>query len=174
MWLEKSEKNSITTDDKFHVQVSARFKPKGLSLNESDANEECANKKFVLPLHQRLALIQMDRKLSSKKEAFKILVEKGEWNTQSHDEAAEKSVTSGDEIEVKNVHLTGGVKHIDVEGKRAVLVDKIKGLREFKFDNIHSDECSQQSCYESSAMPLIGEFLNGVNGTNIVYGQTGR
>lgn len=146
-----------------------------MSLNcESKVNEEGTRKKFVLPLHQRLALIQMDRKLASKKEAFKVLVEKGEWNTDNNDETREDDVSSNNEVNVGIVPLTGGVKHIDLKRNRAVLVDKIKGLREFKFDNILSDQCSQQSCYESGTMSLIGEFLNGISGTSIVYGQTGR
>ena len=179
LWQKELYKNSsnATTGEKFHMHVSARFKPKGLGQHsKQEAKEESGNKKFVLPLHQRLALIQMDRKLSSKKEAFKILVERGEWNGPCDDTSTteNRAISSQDEMEPKNVSLTGGVKLIDVKGKRAVLVDKTKGLREFKFDNIYSDDCSQQTCYESSTMPLIGEFLNGANATSIVYGQTGR
>ena len=164
--------------DQFHIQVSARFKPR----NIFNPNSNVTNKKIVLPLHQRLALIQMSNGLKSKKEAFEILVQQGSW----FGDAVKGSINLDDDIDErddidldngitkgKTQSIRGGVHLIDPHKNCVVLVDKIKGLRKFVFDNVFEDNKSQEYVYQKTVMPLITEFINGFNVSCIVYGQTG-
>ena len=70
-------------------------------------------------------------------------------------------------------HLVSGVHEIDPMNDRVVMVDPTKGLREFEFDAVVSPKVSQSTVYDSSARPLIADFINGFNATILVYGQTG-
>mmetsp|Transcript_7061 Transcript_7061/g.8938 ORF Transcript_7061/g.8938 Transcript_7061/m.8938 type:complete len:218 (-) Transcript_7061:1980-2633(-) len=93
LWFKQSTSSSSSSipsnnkkndDEPFYIQVSARFKPKSSDLNTTTSNtsntsSNTHHKKIELPLHQRLALIQMNRGLQSKKEAFKVLVNQGSW-----------------------------------------------------------------------------------------------
>mmetsp|Transcript_9644 Transcript_9644/g.13990 ORF Transcript_9644/g.13990 Transcript_9644/m.13990 type:complete len:613 (+) Transcript_9644:252-2090(+) len=168
------EKTSSVSTHKFNIQVSARFKPKGLasSMKQNGYNN---NKKFKLPLHQRLALIRLDNKVSSNKEALKILSDQGDWfrdkwagmGEEKKDDSPEKS---------KNASppgISGGVHFIDTESNCVILVDPTKGLREFQFDHVMDGSKSQEYTYDSSTMPLVVDFFNGFNATCLVYGQTG-
>ncbi len=174
------KKNEYNDEEKkggfFNIQVSARFKPR--NTNPYDENE-----KISLPLYQRLALIQTARNLKTKKEAFKALVEQGEWSTGDEvmkNDTDRKEEDRDEEDEEKKVEeqvkptLRGGVHLIDPKDNFAVLIDPTKGLRKFDFDNVFHEDCSQFSVYEKTTMPLIWEYMNGFNVSCIVYGQTGR
>jgi hypothetical protein len=63
---------------KFQLTVSARFKPKGMDQAAS-TNTNQHQQKISLPLHQRLALIRMNRNITSQREAFKVLMHQGGW-----------------------------------------------------------------------------------------------
>ncbi|XP_038975295.1 kinesin-like protein KIN-1 isoform X2 [Phoenix dactylifera] len=43
----------------------------------------------------------------------------------------------------------------------------------FCFDKVFYPDCGQADVYEFLAMPIIGDAMNGINGTIITYGQTG-
>lgn len=205
--IDSSDKNKISNDNdddtQFHLQVSARFRPK----NENDTGNinPAHQKKITLPLYQRLALIQMNGGLECKKEAFKVLTQQGGWFGQemkerlnNEDQVDEKrdDVAAGqgedtnndfnvndntddntkDEKKEESVEvptLRGGVHSIDTRNNSAILVDPTKGLRRFEFDNVVDEYSSQESVYKGTAMRLIGEFINGFNVSCIVYGQTG-
>ncbi len=205
LWQSPSEKNDNDDADdnddnnnkntQFNVQVSARFKPR--NTNPMNNNRNNNEKKISLPLYQRLALIQMNRNLKTKKEAFKALFEQGEWSNgeieMRHDENNEEKKydnarddsksPDNDDANVESSasasasykpSLRGGVHLIDPKDNFAVLIDPIKGLRKFDFDNVFHEECSQDLVYEKTTMPLIWQYLNGFNASCIVYGQTGR
>mmetsp|Transcript_24792 Transcript_24792/g.38334 ORF Transcript_24792/g.38334 Transcript_24792/m.38334 type:complete len:111 (+) Transcript_24792:1897-2229(+) len=63
---------------------------------------------------------------------------------------------------------------VDTEAHRVVVVDPMKGIREFDFDNVFDDSATQEQVYESSTRRLVCDFINGFNGTCFVYGQTGK
>lgn len=167
-----------TEEESFNIQVSARFKPRS---NNADDDDEMiyGGKKAVLPLHQRLSLIKMNRGLDSNKDAFEVLKNQGGWfgEEMQHRLPKDDDRDQGemaDSISPPSISLTGGVQLIDDENNSVILVDRIKGVRGFRFDNVIKDSASQGYVYETSTMQLITEFLNGYNATCIVYGQTGR
>mmetsp|Transcript_12698 Transcript_12698/g.17497 ORF Transcript_12698/g.17497 Transcript_12698/m.17497 type:complete len:616 (-) Transcript_12698:187-2034(-) len=171
--------SSVPTAHKFNINVSARFKPKGLSrgAEHTKGNYE---KKLNLPLHQRLALIRLDKKVSSNKEALKILGNQGGWFREKWAEIEEEKkdqdespLDSPEKSKNSSPGISGGVHFIDTENNCVILVDPTKGLREFQFDNIMDGSKSQEYAYDSSTMPLVIDFFNGFNATCLVYGQTG-
>jgi len=163
-------------EESFNIQVSARFKPR--SKNADDNIEMVVGgKKAVLPLHQRLALIRMNRKLDSNKEAFEVLKDQGGWFGEEMQDRVptddDRDQGEMDERVSPSLSLSGGVQLIDDENDSVILVDRIKGVRGYRFDNVIKESASQESVYEISTIQLVTEFLNGYNATCIVYGQTG-
>lgn len=172
MWRNDNHQseNATSSQRQFQLTVSARFKPKGLDLHRSSM------KKISLPLHQRLQLIRMNRNINSQREAFQVLMKQGDWFGGGSKEMEGKEVEESDdtkENENKVPSLLGGVHLIDSKNNAAILVDRTKGLRKFEFDHVFSDTTTQESVYNTTAMPLITEFINGYNATCLVYGQTG-
>lgn len=166
-------------ESSFHIQVSARFKPMNIKSSSSNNNNNNV-KKIVLPLHQRVALIQMNRRLKSKKEAFQVLSQQGDWfagNNKNDDDddddtmEEKKNKNNGDNN--PSHQIRGGVHLIDSERNFAVLVDRTKGLRRFDFDHVIGEQMTQEDVYSKTTMPLISDFMNGYNVSCIVYGQTG-
>jgi len=137
-----------------------------------------AEKKIVLPLHQRLALIRMSQNLKSNREALGILQMQGGWFTSQWEEEKSRDTEKGDKEAVPQKDaglpsLTGGVHSIDNENNRLFVVDPTKGLREFSFDRVLPDLASQDTTYDTCARPLVANFINGFNSTCLAYGQTG-
>jgi hypothetical protein len=179
------------TVHKFQLTVSARFKPKGMDHASTNTNQH--QQKISLPLHQRLALIRMNRNITSQREAFKVLMHQGGWfgamlqKSQAGEENNDNKLLDYDADEnnenneneanyVSNTNspsISGGVHLIDTVSNAAILVDRTKGLRRFEFDRVFCDKSTQESLYHQTTMPLIAEFINGYNATCLVYGQTG-
>jgi len=178
LWGNKIEKSTETKNTKkknvnsFRIQVCARFRPK--QENDNDANEG-KQSNIVLPFHQRVALIQADRKVS-RSEALKDLYDKGGWfgesklNTSTKGE--EHNIHQYDDSRRGSGGLSGGVQWIDTDHSRVFVADPTKGIREFQFDVVE-DGSSQQRIYTTCAAPLVSDFLNGYNTTCLVYGMTG-
>lgn len=168
LWeVEKAEDtNSQTTS----ISVYARFKPP-----VHDGKGARRGRKAVLPLHQRLALIRIDKSLDSNKEALRVLKDQGAWfkdyqwdeieTPECGNEAAQEDDKPWD-------LLTSGIKLIDAENNRVVVLDSSKGLREFEFDGVMTDTVSQKEVYNASTHSLVCDVINGVNATCLVYGQT--
>lgn len=164
-------------EESFNIQVSARFKPRSKN-GDNDVEMEVGGKKAVLPLHQRLALIRMNRKLDSNEKAFQVLKDQGGWFGEEMQDRfpADDDRDQGEMVErasPSSLFLSGGVQLIDDENDSIILVDRIKGVRGFQFDNVIKESASQGSVYERSTIQLVTEFLNGYNATCIAYGQTG-
>jgi hypothetical protein len=168
LWNAQLPSNTYEAEkDQFHISVSARFKPRDIS-----SYIPSSSKRIDLPLHQRLAIIRMNRNITSQKEAFKILTQQGAWNSgfindniePSNDEHVTQHTTSS---------IAGGVHSVDSKMNFAILVDNTKGLRKFEFDHVLPDTCSQENVYKTTTMPLVTDFINGIDVTCIVYGQTG-
>lgn len=166
------------TNDQFKLTVSARFKPRNLIV-ESEENRQCG-KNIALPLHQRLALIRMNRNITCHKEAFQVLMSQGGWfqNQSGNRDTEHKEQdceSEGDRQQSQNLghSVTGGVHVIDTAHNAVILVDRTKGLRRFEFDRVFCDQSTQEMIYKQTVMPLIADFINGYNATCLVYGQTG-
>jgi kinesin family protein 5 len=154
-------------EDQFQISVSARFKPKGISLYTPSSI-----RKIDLPLHQRLAIIRMNRNITSQKEAFQILTQQGAWNCGFNNDAIE-SHNNEYSTRLGSMSITGGVHSVDIQKNYAILVDNMKGLRKFEFDHVLPDTSTQANVYKTTTMPLVADFINGIDVTCIVYGQTG-
>ena len=161
--------NSNTKDDseRFTVSVYARFKPLCLGQNQS-------GRSITLPLHQRLALIRIDKSLKSNKDALGVLKDQGGWFKKRWDEI---EILQDDNVDtpcdVKQPEITSGIKKIDVKSARVVAVDPTKGLQEFQFDGVLSDNVPQKETYNLATRGLVCDLINGVSATCLVYGQTG-
>ena len=179
-------KHKDTEDTK--IVVCARFKPKQEDRVGKE-NNDTLNKttsSITLPLHQRLTLIRISQNLKSSREALQILQNQGGW---FHDKWQQTRPKENDEDETtfmeqrideamtttprSSSSLGGGVHTIDSNSSRVILVDPIKGLREFAFDNVLPDKSTQQNTYEGSAKLLVSDLINGKNATCLAYGQTG-
>jgi len=160
-----------STTQKFKIKVCARFKPK-LIANEKESGA-IGSKSICLPLHQRLAIIRMNKKISSNKDAFKVLEKQGGWFGKEMKERYSESKTNDSRKHHLRSNLGGGVQFIDSDNNSVVLLDRLKGLREFYFDHVMPEKIDQKSMYEISSMGLVSDFINCVNSTVLVYGQTG-
>ena len=181
--------------DRFKINVVARFRPKegaAASLNADEDEKENNNKiqnvadqddgeaqAVTLPLHQRLQLIKMSKRLKTNSEALKVLKNEGGWFGAKWKAIEEKrSVNSSAPIGKATVEKTGAnliasVQSIDPGTGRVVMVAPDVGLREFSFDAALPTSVSQESVYHSTSTRLVMDFLNGFNATIVVYGQTG-
>jgi len=158
MWQKGQQESSKR---KFKIQVSARLKPRN-----HHAVSMMSQRKIILPLHQRLALIRLGHNIRNNADAIEIMKTNGEWfpalNTNNDKENNPRS------LEVK-----GGVQVIDSENDQVFFLHATKGLMPFHFDHVLQDDCSQQEMYDASTVMLVSDFINGFNATCLVYGQTG-
>lgn len=157
--------NAVKIDtENFNVSVYARFKPRCLEKSS-------LGRSITLPLHQRLALIRIDKGLDSNKDALRVLKERGEW---FKDRWGEIEKTQDENVDtLYDTTMTSGVKKIDAKSSRVVVVDPTKGLQEFQFDGVMNESSSQKNVYDFSTRGLVSDVINGVSATCIVYGQTG-
>jgi len=167
------------TSENYNITVCARIKPNAKYLKQPESD------KVTLPLHQRLALIRLSNNLDTNKDALNVLVEQGDWFGYKWSETNRKRTIDGSSgYEKENIDerhkkdeglhcLREGIHTVDTEAHRVVVVDPMKGIREFDFDNVFDDFASQDQVYESSTRRLVCDFINGFNGTCFVYGQTG-
>ncbi len=180
--------------ESWKINVFARFRP----FNPSEDQENnCAS--VTLPLHQRLQMIKMNRKLGSNRAALQVLAQEGGWfqakwdslrNTNSSADCdksfyADLKGIDGDKLKQlgsgNNAAKTSGRQKIvskvlsaDTLFGRVVMMTPDAGLREFTYDGVLNEKSSQKTVYDSCVKPLVMDLLNGFNATAIVYGQTGE
>jgi kinesin family protein 5 len=184
----------------FEVKVVARMKP--AAQTERDGNEaaggapkhfhECTMDMGVsvtLPLHQRLQLIQSERKCSQR-EARRILWEGSgcadPWadcqvkalpppgvadenapaNQKSTAELRE-SADQDDKVQACVVAVTRGLQGA------ILMCCPGSGLREFTFDAVLGEDSTQNEVYESAPRRMVVDFINGKNSSIFAFGQTG-
>lgn len=182
--------NNNIEGSSYKINVTLRFKP---SCQNSIRNDS-----VTLPLHQRLALIRLEHKLDSNRDALNILKEEGEWFKEKwlnnnmtvndqfsdgrslyHDDSTnciqQQEDRQGATNSVMHHHqpLCYGVREIDCQNSNVVLVDPTKGLRNFQFDCVLPVDCSQNEVYAKCAKYLVCDLINGTNASCLVYGVTG-
>ena len=168
--------NFIMEDsEKFHVQVCVRLRP---TLNGDLCYKTDLKNRATLPLHQRLQLIKIDNKLTSNKQALRVLKDRGEWFKEKWDEENEKDINEAtkakqEQLGLDDDHLRCGIHSVDCEKNNIFIVDSTKGLKKFNFDCVLPESSDQSYVYENSVTDLVGEFMNGVNTSCLVYGMTG-
>lgn len=186
-----NEEASKLRKETWKIQVFARFRP----FDTLSVEEEAATPGVVLPLHQRLAMIRMNRKLRKGQSALKVLVEEGGWFQDKWLQLSTASVGKSEEdkdfyTSMDHCHVPHGLKHAlstpkhenkivskvistDPTFGRVVMMTPDSGLREFSFDSVLGASTSQKMAYELSTKTLVMDMLNGFNATAVVYGQTG-
>jgi len=159
--------------DAFHIHVSVRIKP--LTIGSNDMTKE-----VTLPLHQRLALIKFENNLRTNRDALNILKQEGNWfkdkwtAMEVWEDKDKMEPTNSERNESESpVPLTCGINTIDCKNNNVVIVDPTKGLRNFHFNSVFAADCSQTLVYDKSTKRLIGDFINGLNASVMVYGVTG-
>lgn len=117
---------------------------------------------MVLPLHQRVALLQQAQPELSKKDA----VQKAMASVQTHGEGgAQPSAAMGFQASVLSVQTgTNG---------SVLAVLPTCGLRSFEFGHVFDGSTTQSNVYERCGLRLVTDLVNGVNGALILFGQTG-
>ena len=199
------QRSKVITD-RFKINVVARFRPKVSTVSPSSvvedekennynkvenvADEDNGDAKTVtLPLHQRLQLIKMSRRLQSNSQALRVLKDEGGWfgakwkaieekGRANSSRKGEQSVPNKDKPTAEQTgnfgaNLVASVQSIDPGTGRVVMVAPDVGLREFSFDAALPTAVSQSAVYQTTSSRLVMDFLNGFNATVIVYGQTG-
>jgi len=176
---ERTERGKKKDGNSFRIQVCARLRPRQEISTNSLEGEVGKQSGIILPLHQRVALIQADRKVS-RLEALKDLYDEGglfgetKLNTATEEEEDDDDdgIHRDDAAARRGGGLSGGVQWIDTDHSRVFVADRTKGIREFQFDTVE-DGSSQQRIYYTCAAPLVSNLLNGFNTTCLVYGMTG-
>ena len=164
--VQKQNTISSSNESDFHVSVCARFRPKKSQAKDFHQN----NKRITLPLHQRLSIIKITNKITSNREALKILHDNGGW---FHDRKIQVSDNINQDDSSGQDCLKSGIHTIDYDKNAFIIVDAIKGLCKIQFDNIMPDTSSQMEVYENTAMKHVNDLINGCNASCLVYGQTG-
>lgn len=159
------------SSDAFHIHVSVRFKPITIGSNK-------LTKQVTLPLHQKLALIKFENNLRTNSDALSILKQEGswfkdKWTAEVWEDKDNMEPTNSERNESESPPLSCGIKTIDCKNKNVVIVDPTKGLRKFHFNSVLAADCSQTLVYDESTKRHIGDFINGLNASVLVYGVTG-
>ena len=175
--LSNEVKDNLIMEDpeKFHVQVCVRVKP---TLDDDSYKKTALKDKATLPLHQKLQLIRIDNKLTSNKQALGVLKDRGEWFKEKWEEDNDKDINNAikakqEQLGLDDDHLRCGIHSIDYEKNHIFIVDSTKGLKKFNFDCVLPESSDQTYVYENSVTDLVGDFMNGVNTSCLVYGMTG-
>jgi kinesin family protein 5 len=157
---------------KFNINVCARLKPRDPNEPEPAAS---TSKAVTLPLHQRIQLIRMSKKLKNNAAALRVMKEEGAWfkTRWEEEESGENKENTVNASAAVQPELRGGVHDVDAFNARVTMIDPTKGLREFAFNSVFTPTVTQQSVYKDTCQPLIAEFINGFNACCLVYGQTG-
>lgn len=182
-------KSKSKTCSGYKINVTVRFKPckegttNATNSRDYDSSQSGREDSVILPLHQRLALIRLEHKLDSNRAALNILKEEGEWFNKEKwltltatDEFGDEQLQGRDytlQDRSQPPLLSHGVHEIDCQNNNVVLVDPIKGLRNFQFDCVLPLDCTQNSVYIKSTKPLVCDLINGTNASCLVYGVTG-
>ncbi|KAL3769978.1 LOW QUALITY PROTEIN: hypothetical protein ACHAW5_004790 [Stephanodiscus triporus] len=164
LFLDLNRKRYLWDAD-YNISAYARLKPRS-----ADCSHFRNNRKIILLLHQRLALIRIDYRLETSEGVLRVLKERRGWFKERWDEIESPKV--GDDA-AQELELTPGMKMIDSKNARVVVLDLTKGLREFNFDGVLKDDLRQVDVYNFSTRGLVCDVINGVNATCLVYGQTG-
>lgn len=65
------------------------------------------------------------------------------------------------------------VMQLDQRGL-SVTLDRHGAVRSFGFDRVYGPETSQIEIYHELVQPIVQKVMNGINGTVLAYGQTGK
>lgn len=159
---------SAASANRFKINVFSRFKPFSDTNKE---NMEDTRKEVSLPLHQRLQLIKLSKKVSSNSVALRYLKEEGDWFGEKWRNIKSGSATlQTDQMNHQKDRLVASVQSIDPGTGRVVMVAADVGLREFAFDGVFPPTTSQDTIYDTCARRHVADFLNGFNSSIVVYG----
>jgi kinesin family protein 5 len=176
---------------RFSIGVSVRFRPSVSGAGGEDGPGE----HVVLPLHQRIKLVQGAHGNCSRAEAMRHLMSErygkqadsqdpwaGATCTGAKEEKKEEEGEGkeGEDEENKGLfrtkqvggNMTASILGVEEEQRKVLTVAPGCGLREFNFDTVFGQKTQQTQVY-SSMRRLVADVVNGFNATILVYGQTG-
>lgn len=181
----------VAVPAKYSVRVSARLRPLPRDDTPATSAANDAQSKVVLPLHQRLQLIQA-REQCSRTDSRRLL-----WQSRGGQQdawaAAEARVPSqGTTRKVDDDEEMGedggGWRPTDVDGAARACVLSAEagegghvlmccpagaGIRRFSMDHVLPECASQEETYLAAAGDAVKEFLEGRSACIFAYGQTG-
>eukprot|EP01060_Flectonema_neradi_P026981 TRINITY_DN36615_c0_g1_i1.p1 TRINITY_DN36615_c0_g1~~TRINITY_DN36615_c0_g1_i1.p1 ORF type:complete len:632 (+),score=153.71 TRINITY_DN36615_c0_g1_i1:54-1949(+) len=168
----------------FNITVCTRFR----DICAGDKPREgaaAAQKKVILPLHQRLTAIRATHGITNNADAGRILM-KGDsktpgfefnmMNEDNKENRKRRSTTDASNADVKHPKTSPGddigtVMDVSPEGSVLTRTPGI-GIRAFDFDGAFQ-RSTQRAVYNKCASPIVEDFVNGTDACCIVYGQTG-
>jgi len=159
------------------ISVSARMRPlRAIQFHDgSEDGNAATSAKVIVPISQRLQMIKRAKNCSSS-EARKLLwgqsAQEDPWSTSA---IADKTDTDKENKSNKGPTDFGGAQPgmVSITDTSVILVAPSAGLREYNFNHVLNASASQQRMFEKGANPIVGQFLNGINGTIFMFGQTG-
>lgn len=174
-----------------NIVVTAKFRPHKSGATEAQLGG--GGKRFFLPLHQQLQLIQARDRCGRKAAIQALHAEKGWFQGRAAAASGDDSIQWGDdsiadapcgkeeEDDDEENKENGGslrqhtahVQSVDQGTGRVVMVAKGVGLRPFAFDHALGAGCEQPESFEKISRGLVSDFLNGISASIIMYGQTG-
>ncbi|KAJ1429036.1 P-loop containing nucleoside triphosphate hydrolase protein, partial [Ochromonadaceae sp. CCMP2298] len=110
----ESHKGAEPAGERFKISVIARFRPGVLpnqgGQGQGDGGTGGQGVVVTLPLHQRLAMIRMSRRLSSNKQALRVLTSEGGWFGSRWSQLSASSASSTPTASASAASTSGGDK----------------------------------------------------------------
>ena len=176
---------------KYSVRVSARLRP--LPRDDASAASGAMNApgNVVIPLHQRLQLIQAREQCSRTDSRRRLWQSRGgQQDAWSAAEARVPNPVEGEEADADAAMREDGggwrAKETDGAARACVLSSESgegghvlmccpagAGIRRFSMDHVLAEYASQEETYLAAASDAVKEFLEGRSACIFAYGQTG-
>lgn len=77
------------------------------------------------------------------------------------------------ETELEDPNIFNSIELYEDSKSLSLLLPNKQMKRVFYFDHCFGPDSTQSSVYEIVVQPIVENFLNGINGTVLAYGQTG-
>jgi len=171
---------------KYNIRVCARLRPLGAEALASAS--EAGRGHVVLPLHQRLQLIQATEHCNRTESQRRLWESRGGLPDAWTAAAAKVPRDAGDDAAMEEDRDGGGwrAKEAD-QGVSACVLSTAggpgghvlmccpagAGIRRFAMDHVLTDAASQEETYVAAAGEAVQRFIAGQNACIFAYGQTG-
>lgn len=172
---------------KFSIRVCARLRP--LPPDGAAAHDRA---RVVLPLHQRLQLIQAHERCNRTESQRRLWEPRGgltdAWAAANVVHDKETAGGDGADIEMKEGADEGGWRETEADqGIGACILSAAAGndghvlmccpagagVRRFAMDHVLTSASTQEETYAAAASEVVRQFLAGQNACIFAYGQTG-
>lgn len=173
---------------RYNIRVCARLRP--LAAEALSAAAQAARDRVVLPLHQRLQLIQATKHCNRTESQRRLWESRGGLPDAWKAAAAKVPRNAGADADaaISEARDEGGwrAKETD-QGVSACVLSTAggntghvlmccpagAGIRRFAMDHVLTDTASQEETYAAAAGQTVQQFIAGQNACIFAYGQTG-